>query len=126
MDRPLESDSITRKIIGAAIEVHKNLGPGLLESIYEEALCYEFELRGIGFRRQVAIDVVYKGRVIKGQRIDIVVEEEVVVELKSVSKLHEVVLAQVLSYLKATGLKRGLIVNFRERRLVDGVKRVSN
>lgn len=124
--KAMDSDPLTKKIIGAAIEVHKNLGPGLLESIYEEALSYEFELRGIRFRRQVAIDVVYKGRIIKGQRIDIIVEEEVIVELKSVSKLHEVVLAQVLSYLKATGLKRGLIVNFGEKRLVDGVKRVSN
>ena len=126
MDRPADSDGITQRIIGAAIEVHKNLGPGLLESIYEEALCYEFELRGIQFRREVSIDVVYKDRIIKGQRIDIIVEEAVIVELKSVSKLHEVVLAQVLSYLKATGLKRGLIVNFGEKRLVDGVKRVSN
>ncbi len=122
----MDSDPLTKRIIGAAIEVHKNLGPGLLESIYEEALSYEFELRGIRFRRQFAIDVVYKGRIIKGQRIDIIVEEEVIVELKSVSKLYEVVLAQVLSYLKATGLKRGLIVNFGEKRLVDGVKRVSN
>lgn len=120
------ADELTQKIIGAAIEVHKSLGPGLLESIYEEALCYEFELRGIRFRRQVSIDVVYKQKVIKGQRIDIIVEEEVIIELKSVAKIHEVVLAQILSYLKATGLKRGLIINFAEKRLVDGVKRVSN
>lgn len=119
-------DESTQKIIGAAIEVHKSLGPGLLESIYEEALCYEFELRGIRFRRQVSIDVVYKQKVIKGQRIDIIVEDEVIIELKSVAKIHEVVLAQILSYLKATGLKRGLIINFAEKRLVDGIKRVSN
>lgn len=90
----MDSDSLTQKIIGAAIEVHKNLGPGLLESIYEEALCYEFDFGELG-SGQVAIDVVYKDRIIKGQRIDISVEEEVIVELKSVSKLHEVVLAQV-------------------------------
>lgn len=68
----------------------------------------------------------YKGRIIKGQRIDIIVEGEVILELKSLSKMHEVVMAQILSYLKATGLKRGLIINFGEKRLVDGVKRVSN
>lgn len=117
---------MTQQIIGAAIEVHKSLGPGLLESIYEEALCYEIELRGLSYRRQVGIDVVYKGRVIKGQRIDLIVEGEVVVEIKSLSKLPEVAMAQILSYLKATGLKRGLIINFGEKRLVDGVKRVSN
>ncbi len=121
-----ESDSLTRDIIGAAIEVHKNLGSGLLESIYEEALCYEFELRGIKYQRQVSVDVVYKGKIIKGQRIDIIVEGEVILELKSLSRMHEVVMAQILSYLKATGLKRGLIINFGEKRLVDGIKRVSN
>lgn len=106
--------------------MHKNLGPGLLESIYEEALCYEFELRGIRFQRQVSVAVTYKERVIKGQRIDIIVEGEVIIELKSVSKIQDLVMAQILSYLKATGLKRGLIINFGEKRLVDGVKRVSN
>jgi GxxExxY protein len=82
-------------------------------------------LRGIQFQRQVDVDVVYKGTVIKGQRIDILVEDEVVVELKSVSRLPDVVAAQVLSYLKATGLKRALVLNFGEKRLVDGVKRIS-
>ena len=120
------SDLLTQLIIGAAIEVHKCLGPGLIESIYEEALCYEFELRGIRFQRQVGIDVVYKGKVIKGQRIDILVEREVIIELKSLSRLPEVVMAQLLSYLKATGLKRGLVINFGEKRLVDGIKRISH
>lgn len=106
--------------------MHKSLGPGLLESIYEEALCYEFELRGIRYERQVSVDVIYKGRIIKGQRIDIIVDGEVVVELKSLSRMHDVVMAQILSYLKATGLKRGLIINFGEKRLVDGIKRISN
>ena len=102
----MENDFLTQKIIGAAIEVHRTLGPGLLESIYEEALCYEFELRGIRYRRQVEIDVIYKEKVIKGQRIDILVEDEVIVEIKSFSRLPEVSTAQTLSYLKATGLKR--------------------
>ena len=122
----INNDPLTRRIIAAAIEVHKNIGPGLIESIYEEALCFEMELRGLEYQRQLGIDVFYKGRRIKGQRIDLVVEREVIIELKSVSRLHEVVMAQILSYLKATGLKRGLILNFGEKRLVDGIKRVSN
>lgn len=116
------SDELTQKIIGAAIEVHKNLGPGLLESIYEEALCYEFELRGIRFQRQVSVAVTYKERVIKGQRIDIIVEGEVIIELKSVSKIQDLVMAQILSYLKTTGLKRGLIINFGESGLWTELK----
>ena len=119
------ADELTEKIIGAAIEVHKELGPGLLESIYEEALCYEFNLQDISFERQVPADIIYKGHVIKGQRIDLLVGGEVVVEIKSLSKLPEVAIAQTISYLKATNLKRGLIINFGEKRLIDGVKRIS-
>ena len=119
------NDILTQKIIGAAIEVHKTLGPGLLESIYEEALCHEFDLRGISFRRQVEIDVIYKDKVIKGQRLDVLVEEEVIVEIKSLSKLPDVSTAQTLSYLKATNLKRGLIINFGAKMLVEGIRRIS-
>lgn len=119
------ADELTEKIIGSAIEVHRELGPGLLESIYEEALCYEFELQDIKYKRQVPADIIYKGRVIKGQKIDLLVDDEVVVEIKSLSKMPEVALAQTLSYLKATKLKRGLIINFGEKRLVDGIKRVA-
>lgn len=118
-------DFLTQNIIGAAIEVYRVLGAGLLESVYEEALCHEFELRGIGFQRQIEINVVYKGKVIKGQRIDLLVEKQVVVELKSVAKLPDVATAQVLSYLKATGLKRGLLINFGSAKLVDGIRRIS-
>jgi len=118
-------DPLTEKIIGAAIEVHRILGPGLLESIYEEALCVELELRGILCQRQVEVDVHYKGRTIKGQRIDLLVDGQVVVELKAVAALSDVATAQVLSYLKATGLKRGLLINFSAPRLVNGIKRIS-
>ena len=97
----------------------------LLESIYEEALCFELALRGLAFARQVEVDVHSKGHVIKGQRLDLLVEGQVVVEIKSVSKLPDVAMAQVLSYLRATGLKRGLLLNFGEPRLVDGIKRIS-
>jgi GxxExxY protein len=118
-------DDLTETIIGAAVEVHRELGPGLLESVYEEALCYEFELEGIGYERQVPVDVIYKGRAIKGQVIDLLVEKEVVVELKSLQMVPDIAVSQTISYLKAAGLKRGLIVNFGAKRLVDGVKRIS-
>ena len=119
------ADNLTERIIHSAIEVHSALGPGLLESIYEEALCYEFELQRIQYKRQVATEVVYKGKTIKGQLVDLVVEKEVVVELKSLTEIPEIAVAQTISYLKATGLKLGLIINFGKRRLVDGIKRIS-
>jgi GxxExxY protein len=122
------SDTLTEKIIGAAIEVHRILGPGLLESVYEQALCHEFELRNINYLRQAHVEFVYKQKVIKDQRIDLLVEENgdrVVVDLKSLSRLPDVATAQLLSYLKATKLRRGLLINFGEKRLVDGVRRVS-
>jgi GxxExxY protein len=119
------ADELTERIIGAAMEVHKALGPGLLETIYEEALCYELQLQSIAYERQVPADIVYKDHVIKGQRLDLLVEKEVVIEIKSVSKTPDVAVSQTISYLKATSLKRGLVINFGERRLIDGVKRVS-
>ena len=122
------SDPLTAKIIGAAIEVHRILGPGLLESIYENALCHEFDLRGIKYQRQACVEMSYKDLVIRDQRVDLIVEDvddRVIIELKSLSRLPEISTAQVLSYLKATGLKRGLLINFGENRLVDGVRRLS-
>ena len=119
------ADDVTKRIIGAAIEVHRELGPGLLESIYQEALCHELTLRQIRFERQVAVDVLYKDIRIQGQRIDLLIEGEVVVELKSLKLLPEVASAQVLSYLKATGLRRGLLINFGNGKLVNGIKRFS-
>jgi GxxExxY protein len=117
--------SLTQQIISSAIEVHRILGPGLLESIYEEALCHELSLRGLPFERQKEIDVFYKEKIIKGQRLDLLVKGEVVVEIKSVRRLEGVFMAQVLSYLKSTGLKRALLINFGGKKLVDGVKRIS-
>lgn len=119
------ADPLTEQIISASIEVHRILGPALLESIYEEALCYELSLRGIPFERQKEVDILYKDKAIKGQRLDLVVDGEVVVEIKSVRRLEDVFKAQVLSYLKSTNLKRALLINFGESRLVDGVKRFS-
>ena len=119
------SDVITQRIIGAAIEVHRILGPGLLEAIYQDALCIEFELREIPYLRQVVTDVEYKGHLIRGQKIDLLVQNSVVVELKSLSTVPDVALAQVLSYLKASGLKCALLINFGMPRLIDGIKRIS-
>ena len=121
----MEDDPLTRRIISAALEVHSLLGPGLLETIYEQALCHELELRGIGFERQAPVVVTYKGRSIAGQVLDLLVEKEVVVELKAVRKLPEVATAQTLSYLRATGLRRALLLNFGESRLANGIKRLS-
>ena len=118
-------DNLTEQIISAAIEVHRVLGPGLLESIYEEAFCHELGLRGIPFERQKEVAIIYKGVSIKGQRLDLIINNEVIVEIKSVRRLEDVFSAQVLSYLKSTGLKRALLLNFGECRLVDGIKRFS-
>src|SRR5437868_3947897 len=120
-----EKDLLTHAVIGAAIEVHRGLGPGLLESIYEEALCHELKLRNVRFERQKPVNVIYKDLVISGQRLDLLVESVLVVEIKSIKRLPEVALAQALSYLRATGLKRALLINFGERLLRDGIQRLS-
>lgn len=120
-----EHDALTEKVIGAAIEVHRVLGPGLLESIYEEALAVELRLRGIECSRQVEVDVVYKDHSIKGLRLDLLVERELIVEVKSATNLPDVAMAQVISYLRASKLQRGLLLNFGCSRMVDGVKRIS-
>jgi len=122
---PRKDDKLTESIISCAIEVHRHLGPGLLESIYEEALCHELSLRNMPYERQKEVDVLYKGNKIKGQRLDLLVKGEVLIEVKAVRKLNEVFTSQVLSYLKSTGCKRGLLINFGEARLIDGVKRLS-
>lgn len=119
-----EINAITEKIIGCAIEVHRQLGPGLLESIYEEALAIEFELAGLKYEKQVIIPVTYKGRRIGEHRLDLLVEDMVVVELKSVERMDPVFEAQVLTYLKLTGKKVGLLINFNNRFLKDGIKRL--
>lgn len=120
-----EKDELTEITIGAAIEVPRLLAPGLLESIYEEALAVELNLRGIECQRQVEVEVSYKGHVIKGERLDPLVAGQAVVETKSIAKLRDLATTQVLSYLKATSLKRGLLINVGNSRLVDGIKRVS-
>jgi GxxExxY protein len=114
-------EELTEKIIGAAIEVHRALGPGLLESAYEECLCREFNLQGLAFQRQVPLPVEYKGvKLDCGYRSDLVVQDEVILELKCVEHLLPVHDAQLLTYLKLTHKRVGLIINFNTPTLVRG------
>jgi GxxExxY protein len=120
-------NDITERIIGAAIEVHRHLGPGLLEGVYEECLSVELELRSIPFTRQQRIPVRYKGRSIAADlKIDLLVHNAVVVELKSIEKIHPIHAAQLLTYLRLTNRRVGLLINFNVPILHDGVKRVAN
>lgn len=121
----LIEEQLTEAIIGAAIEVHRELGPGLLESAYEECLCHELALRGLSFKRQVELPVVYKGiRLDCGYRIDLIVEDRVVVELKTVEKLLPVHEAQLLTYLRLSGKRVGLLINFYSPVLRNSIKRM--
>ena len=120
----LIAEELTRLIIGAAIEVHRVLGPGLLESVYEECLCYELTLRGLRFQRQVPLPVVYKQiKLDCGFRMDLVVEDAVILEIKSVDAIHPVHEAQLLTYLKLSGKRVGLMINFNVPVLKDGITR---
>jgi len=115
---------ITERIISCAIEVHSRLGPGLLESVYEEALAHEFSLRGILHERQKEIGLKYKGKKAGKHRIDYLVENEVIVELKAVETMHRIYEAQLLTYLRATDKRVGLLINFNVKRLKEGIKRL--
>jgi GxxExxY protein len=120
-------DLITEKIIGSAISVHRVLGPGLLENAYEECLCFELTQAGPVFKRQVPLPVVYKGvRLECGYRMDIVVNESVIIEIEAVERIIPVHEAQLLSYLKLTGMKVGLLLNFHVPVLKSGIKRIVN
>ncbi|MCF8360797.1 MAG: GxxExxY protein [Prolixibacteraceae bacterium] len=120
----MQFSEITEKIIGCAIEVHKQLGPGLLESAYEECLCYELYKSGIHYERQKPVPVIYKEvKLDCGYRIDILVEGVVVIELKTVEVLNPVHEAQILTYMKFSKKKVGLLINFYVTRLKDGIKR---
>lgn len=123
----VDDDPLTRKIIGAAIEVHRSLGPGLLESVYQTCLERELHLNAIKFEAQRPVSFQYKGvQVTEGYRLDLVVENQVVVELKAVQKIEPIHEAQLLTYLKLTGFKVGLLINFNTILLKDGIKRRVN
>lgn len=120
----MEFENLSRDVIGVAIEVHKLLGPGLLELAYEECLCYEFDERGIKYERQKPIPVFYKSIKLEcGYRADIIVEKKLLVELKSIEALNPIHEAIVLTYLKFSEIKVGLLINFNVTKLKDGIKR---
>ncbi len=124
---PTSINDLSHELIGAAIEVHRLLGPGLLESAYEGAYAHELTLRGIPHERQKLMPVHYKGMAIDaGYRIDIIADQRVVVELKAVEKLLPIHSAQLLTYLRLGSFPLGLLLNFHTLKLVDGIERVSN
>ncbi len=123
----MDTNNLTSDIIGAAIDVHKATGPGLLESVYEECLCYELDLRGIFHERQKPLPVVYKGKELEvGYRLDLVVQRTVVLELKSCEKIEPIHKAQLLTYLRLSGLKLGLLLNFNVAVMKRGIVRLAN
>jgi GxxExxY protein len=124
----MTENEISGLIVDAAIEVHRQLGgPGLLEDMYEEALCYELSSRGLNVRRQAGFKVHYKGRELKKRLvIDVIANEKVIVEVKAVDEFHSIFEAQLLTYLRQTNLRLGLVVNFGERLVKDGIHRVVN
>jgi GxxExxY protein len=125
--KALAENKITEEIIGAAIEVHRTLGPGLLESAYEQCLCFDLVQAGFKIEKQVPLPISYKGvKLDCGYRLDIVVEELIIVELKTVEKLLPIHEAQLLTYLKLTDKKLGLLLNFNVPVLRNGIKRIRN
>ena len=120
-------DDLTYKIIGCVLLVHHNLGPGLLESIYEKALMIELKKKGLNVRNQVPVDILYDGQNLgEGLRLDIIVEDEIILELKSVEKVGPICYRQLLTYLKVTNKKLGFVLNFNEVDIMEGVHRVVN
>ena len=120
-----ELETIASTVVDAAFKVHKTLGPGLLESVYEACLLYELRFRGLSAETQVSVPVKYEGVVLDaGLRIDIIVERQLIVELKAVETMHPVFEAQLLTYLKLTGRRLGLLINFNVPLLKDGIRRI--
>ena len=120
-----EHDPLTHSIIGCAIEVHRHLGPGLLENTYEEALCIELDYAGLSYTRQVRVPVLYKGHLIGEHRPDLVIAEKVVVEIKSVERLNGVHQAQTLAYMRILRVPVGLLMNFNSEVLRTSIRRLS-
>ena len=121
---PPDTELVANQLIGAAIEVHRALGPGFLEKIYQEALCLELDARGLTFERERGVAVHYRGTAIPGQRIDLIVGGRVLVELKAALRLDMAHEAKVISYLRTTGLRFGLLLNFNGKTLKEGIKRL--
>jgi GxxExxY protein len=119
-----EEELVMTAVIACAIAVHSELGPGFLESIYHKAMCVEFERRGMAFESERPVVVDYRGVPLRGQRVDLVVQDRIVVELKCVDRLHEIHERQVVSYLRSTGLRGGLLINFQTSLVKHGIRRV--
>jgi GxxExxY protein len=115
---------LTEQIIGCAIEVHRHLGAGLLESVYETALCVELALRSLSFDRQVSVPLYYKGQQISEHRVDVIVANAVIVEVKAVYRIEPIHVAQVLTYMHVTGARVGLVLNFNSAVMKQGIRRV--
>jgi GxxExxY protein len=115
---------LTRRIIGCGLEVHRRLGPGLLENVYESALCIELRTQGLNYERQIGIPLYYRDELISEHRPDLIVEKEVIVEVKSVERLSPLHWAQVLTYLRVSGLRVGLLLNFNSPTLRAGTRRI--
>ncbi len=123
----MDLDMLSKNVIGLAIEVHKNLGPGLLEKTYEECLCLELEESGFNYKKQVVLPITYKGKIINdAYRIDILVEDALIIELKTVQTLEKIHKSQLLTYLKLSDKKLGLLINFNVPLLKEGIVRVVN
>ena len=122
-DLPEETEQLIHQTIGAAIEVHRHLGPGYIELIYERARCHELSLRSIAYEFEKPITVPYKGLQIPGQRLDVVVDNRLILELKTVEAISPIHEAQLLSYLRSTGIRAGLIINFKVSQLKQGIRR---
>ena len=123
---PVETENVARSVVDCALTVHKALGPGLLESVYEACLCHELKKRGVPFKAQVVLPVTYDGmRLETGLRLDVLVSDSIIVEIKAVETMHPLFDAQLLTYLKLTGLRLGLLLNFNVVLIKDGIKRMA-
>jgi GxxExxY protein len=127
MNEATENDPLTERIIGLAIDIHRHLGPGLLESAYEECLAFELEQAGIAFERQISVPIVYKSiRLDCAYRLDLKIENRLIVEVKSVERLMPIHEAQLITYLRLTGLPVGLLLNFNTNVLKNGIRRLGH
>lgn len=120
-----KEEDIAKKVVDSAYLVHKALGPGILEKVYEACFCYELNKKGLFYKRQVDVPIVYDGLTFdEGFRLDVLIEDLVICELKAVDNMHPVWEAQILSYLKLSGKRLGFLINFNERYIKDGIKRI--
>jgi GxxExxY protein len=121
---PEDVERIAQATIGCGIEVHRRLGPGFLEGVYHDAMAIELDLAGLAGRREVPVTLFYRDRPLREHRVDLIVEERIILELKAVERLERIHQAQVISYLRATGLRIGLLMNFNTEQLKSGLRRV--